>query len=409
MTSNSNSFHVLIAGGGIGGLALALFLKKAGISCCIYEAFPYKEGAGGGFNIAPNGMNVLAALGLAERVKEKGTITRDHVLRNGNGKILARMSNGNSKYGEPGVTLSRAALYDVMTAEIFSQDIPIFYEKRLQDIYQDDRQVTIYFSDGSNATGDILVGADGVHSRTRGILFPQGPAPAYIGIVNVGGFTPLSAIEGFPEHDVNSLNYTFGPNGFFGYSVADKDTVMWWSNLPQIKEMTREELQQFSLESIKAEMLNTYRGYHDPVERLILNTEKVLRLNMVDIQSLPVWHRQRVMLIGDAAHAVSPNAGQGAAMALEDAMYLAMLLRVTRGAYGSAFAKFEADRKPRVEKIVAEGRRRGTDKKILTPFQAKIRDMMIRIFVPLFGEKGLHWLYRYKLDWEQPPLPENGI
>jgi 2-polyprenyl-6-methoxyphenol hydroxylase-like FAD-dependent oxidoreductase len=104
------------------------------------------------------------------------------------------------------------------------------------------------------------------------------------------------------------------------------------------------------------------------------------------------------VLIGDAAHAVSPNAGQGASMALEDAMYLARLLR-DGDDYEEVFARFEQDRKPRVERIVAEGRRRGTDKQIVGPVQARIRELMIAVFVNLFGPRGDDWLHSYRVDW----------
>jgi 2-polyprenyl-6-methoxyphenol hydroxylase-like FAD-dependent oxidoreductase len=123
-------------------------------------------------------------------------------------------------------------------------------------------------------------------------------------------------------------------------------------------------------------------------------------LNIYDIQTLPVWHRDRVVLIGDAAHAVSPNAGQGASMALEDAMYLAKVLREAQGNHEGAFARFERDRKSRVERIVAEGRRRSSDKKSVSPFESALRNAMLGVFFNLFGQRSQDWLYRYRIDWE---------
>jgi 2-polyprenyl-6-methoxyphenol hydroxylase-like FAD-dependent oxidoreductase len=201
------------------------------------------------------------------------------------------------------------------------------------------------------------------------------------------------------QRDKQSFTFTYGANGFFGYSGVENGDVMWWSNLPRERELTQAELMDDSLESVQREMLAVYRGYHDPIETLIRNTHSPVKFNIHDIQSLPRWHQDRVILIGDAAHAVSPNAGQGAAMALEDAMYLARLLRHT-DCYQQAFAQFEADRKPRVEKIVAEGRRRGNDKQIVSPWQQKVRELMMMIFLNLFGIKGQDWLYGYKIAWD---------
>lgn len=399
----STSHHVIIAGGGIGGLTLALFLKKAGISCDIFEAYTYKASAGGGFNIAPNGMNVLDSLGLAHQVIAAGAVASEFHMRNGQGKMIARMANGSvKKYGQPAVSLSRAALYDILLQELDEQGLTVQYGRRLTNIRQDPWGVTAVFADGTEAFGDILIGADGVHSVTRRILFPDGPVPAFTGSKNYGGFVPLAAVPEMTSDEINSLTFTFGNNGFFGYCAAGDGKAMWWSNLPSDTPFTKEELEDTTLEGVKAEMLARYQDYHTPIGSLIANTEKVLKVNVSDIASLPAWFKGRVLLIGDAAHAVSPNAGQGASMALEDAMYLAMLLRDAGvGAYTGVFRKFEAERKPRVEKIVAEGRRRGKSKAILSPWQAKIREWMMAIFIPLFAQRSFDWLYRYRLNWRE--------
>ena len=109
----------LIVGGGIGGLALALFLKNAGISSTVYEAFPYKDGVGGGLNLAPNGMKVLAALGLAEKTMACGSGALEICFRNERGRVLARFRNGSvEKYRQPAASLTRSALYEVLKDEM---------------------------------------------------------------------------------------------------------------------------------------------------------------------------------------------------------------------------------------------------------------------------------------------------
>jgi len=196
------------------------------------------------------------------------------------------------------------------------------------------------------------------------------------------------------------LNYTFGAKGFFGYCAVDREYAMWWSNLPAEHPMSEAALRDTSMDRLQREMLNIYQDFQGPAAALITHTERPIRQNISDIQSLPTWHKGRVLLIGDAAHAVSPNAGQGASMALEDAMYLAKLLRDGKGDYTKVFLQFEDDRKDRVEKIVAEGRKRSVGKQAISSFQAKIRNMMMRIFLKLFGIKGIDWVYKYKIDWE---------
>jgi 2-polyprenyl-6-methoxyphenol hydroxylase-like FAD-dependent oxidoreductase len=400
MANNSQAMHVIIVGGGIAGQALALFLKKINIAATIYEAYPYMEGVGGGFNIASNGMNVLAALGVADKVIAHGTPVLRSNFRNGQGKLLAGIKNTDlQNYGQQSVSLSRPTLYKILSEEMKRQNITIHYSKRLTSLNETDNQVVVHFADGSKAHGDILIGADGVHSAVRKYILPEGPTSSYIGLIGIGAFVPVAKIQSIPKKDIDALNFTFGQNGFFGYGGGDKDTIMWWSNLIREKEFSKEELTHLDIQEVKQEMLTRYKGYHVPIEELITQTTAILRLNIYDVLSLPTWHKGRVLLIGDAAHAVNPNAGQGASMALEDAMYLAKLLRDSSDTHNEIFNDFEKERKPRAEKIVAEGRRRGNDKEIVSPFQQKIRELMIRIFVTLFGGKSQDWIFRYKINW----------
>src|SRR5690606_38985734 len=124
----------LIIGGGIAGNALALFLHKVGIDCTIYEAYAYKDGVGGGLGLAPNGMNVLAALGLVAKVKARSSLALENIFYNQHGTLLASFKNGSpEKYGQPGISILRPALYDIMNDEIQQQGIPIEFQKRLNN------------------------------------------------------------------------------------------------------------------------------------------------------------------------------------------------------------------------------------------------------------------------------------
>jgi len=147
-------------------------------------------------------------------------------------------------------------------------------------------------------------------------------------------------------------------------------------------------------------LLKRYQRYYEPIPTLIARTRDIIALNVFDIQSLPRWHEGRVMLIGDAAHAVSPNSGQGASLALEDGMYLAKMLRDCGRDYEEAFARFERDRKPRVERIVAAGRRAASDKEIVSPLRSKIRNFIIATMVRLFGIPGMDFAFRYRIAWD---------
>jgi 2-polyprenyl-6-methoxyphenol hydroxylase-like FAD-dependent oxidoreductase len=289
-------------------------------------------------------------------------------------------------------------LYDILNEAIRERNIPIFFEKRLKTLAQTKQGVIAHFEDGTYAEGDLLIGADGVHSQTRRIILPNGPKPEYVGIISVSGVTPASAVPSMTLPEKQSFNFVYGANGFFGYSGVEHGDLMWWSNLRQ-PQLSREQLADLSLESIQQQMLALYGSFHEPIPTLIRQMTSPLKLNVHDIQSLPTWRKGRVLLIGDAAHAVSPNSGQGASMAFEDAMYLAKLLRDSAD-YEQVFARFEQERKPRVEKIVAEGRRRGNDKEAISPLKARMRDLMMTILINLFGIKGQEWVYGYQVAWD---------
>jgi 2-polyprenyl-6-methoxyphenol hydroxylase-like FAD-dependent oxidoreductase len=393
------SLHVIIVGGGIAGPALALFLAKAGISSAVYEAYGPSEGPGGGLGLAPNGLNVLAELGLAEKLSARGSPARNNRFYDERGRLIAQYSTGGSKYGEETLSCMRGDLNAVLIAALSAQNIPITYYKRLHSIDTGNRTVIARFTDGSMAEGDIVVGCDGIHSQTRRLTVPDGPEPQFVGIVGIGGAVRREVVPIVSEVDAENFNFVFGPNGFFGYCGGSAGEEMWWSNLPRAQPYSEDELKSFSSDALKWQMLKRYENYSQPIPTLIKRTAKIMAINIFDVQSLPRWYDDRAILIGDAAHAVSPNAGQGASLALEDAMYLAKMLRDYRGDYNSAFAQFERKRRPRVERVVAEGRRRGRDKAILTPFQSKLRNLAMRIVLPLFGPKSQDWMYSYRIKW----------
>jgi 2-polyprenyl-6-methoxyphenol hydroxylase-like FAD-dependent oxidoreductase len=399
IANNGFQGKVIIIGGGIGGSALGLFLHKVGIPCVIYEAYAYKEGVGGGLGLAPNGLNVLAALGLAEKVKSRGSVARDSYFYSEAGRVLARYKT-TLKYGQPAISIMRTALYEILAEEINRQGVQIHYCKRLVGITQTQTKVIAHFEDGTQDEGDMLVGADGARSQTRRIILPNGPHPEYIGILGVGGVVPAADLPMMTAEEKERFNFTFGAKGFFGYCGAEKGEVMWWGNLASKREYTREEIIHARTDDVREELRAIYGNFHAPIPAILDKMQAPVKVNIYDLRSLPTWHQGRVLLMGDAAHAVSPNSGQGASMAMEDAMYLAKLLRDTAD-YQRVFGLFEQERKPRVERIVEEGRRRGNDKEIVSPLQQKIRELMIVIFVNLFGEKGQEWMYEYKIDWNE--------
>jgi 2-polyprenyl-6-methoxyphenol hydroxylase-like FAD-dependent oxidoreductase len=176
---------------------------------------------------------------------------------------------------------------------------------------------------------------------------------------------------------------------------------MWWCHFPQEKELTSAELAAFDAEELRKRLLERYRGWHEPIEAFIVNTPDIIRTNIYEAPPLPAWHRDRVVLVGDAAHAMSPSGGQGASMALEDALVLARLLRQFSGELEPLFAEFERARGPRVERISAEAHKNEDRQKgELGRVGCWLRDRMLSVVLPRVGARSLDWMYGYRIAWD---------
>jgi 2-polyprenyl-6-methoxyphenol hydroxylase-like FAD-dependent oxidoreductase len=341
----TQDLHAIIVGGGIAGPALALLLKKAGMSSTVYESHLRLEDIGGGFTIAPNGMNVLEEIGIAGSIANCGAAVSEFCFRNYRGKVLARYRAGHvERYRWPSVAILRTTLHQVLLEEVARQGIGIEYRKRLTELAPaDGGMVAAVFEDGTTAQGDLLVGADGVHSRVRHIIFPSAPDPIYLGVLGVGGFVIPSVVVATDAADRKSLNFTVGCTGQFGYCNISQNNErwIWWCHLPQERELTTSELAALQTEELRKKLLERYNGWHAPIETFLRNTPSIIRTNLYEMPPLPAWHKDRVVLIGDAAHAMSPSGGQGASQALEDALYLAKLLPRFSGEFEPLFAQFE--------------------------------------------------------------------
>ncbi len=394
---------VLIIGGGIAGPALAIFLNKVGIAAAIFEAYPRVDDIGGGFQIAPNGMRVLEQIGLAEEVIENGIESNEFSFENQQGKLLGRVPNGPARiYGIPAVVAARSVVHRALVREAERLGISILYRKRLRHLTNNDAGVIAEFEDGSAFEGSLLIGADGVHSRTRDLIFPTGAQPFYTGLFTVGGFASHPSLTA-ADVEMRRMHMVFGREGFFGYGHFDKskpDTVIWWSHLKRDWNPQSLDYKFWSNEELRNDLLARHREWQEPVGTILRSATELLRGPVHDLPTLPQWSKGRVLLIGDAAHAISPHAGQGASLALEDAMLLGKLLRDSQGGHEQVFAQFVQQRRSRVERVIAEARRRGDGKQTLTPTAAWIRDRVVSVLACVSGARMNNWMYSYKIAWE---------
>jgi 2-polyprenyl-6-methoxyphenol hydroxylase-like FAD-dependent oxidoreductase len=385
----------LIIGAGIAGPVAAILLRKIGIRAEVHEAWPYSTGIGGGLQIAPNGMRVLAAIGLAEEVIARGAICESFDFYSKSGSRLGSVNrNMQQRFGLPSVNLCRATLNETLVNRAWCENVELYFEKRLVGIEdRPDRPVVAHFADGSTAEGDFIIGADGVHSAVRRHVIPDGPKPFDTGLVGFGGFVPRALLE---RHAIGPrIETTFGQSGFFGYGFCSSDPgqgVLWWSTQPSHGKDAAT-FRAMDQGAIRRHLQDFHRGWHSPIPEILDAAENIVVTDTLDVATLPTWSRGRALLVGDAAHATTPHAGQGASMALEDAMRLVSLLQQQQD-LGATFQNFESERRPRTERIVALARRRGNQKREFTPAGAWFRDRLLKLLIPL-SSRDMDWLYGY--------------
>lgn len=388
--TQSTPHHVLIVGCGIAGLAAALFLKKAGIEAVIYEAHPKpRDNSGSFFGIHPNGRDVLETLGIADSALSEGTAT--HVFRFSSHKRLLTTVPTNV------VTIERGAVARALRKEAIRQGIGIQYNKKLNFITQTHERVTATFDDGSRSDGSCLIGSDGIHSKTRRTVFGESPRPYYSGMVRSSAiFKNEFGVE--PSHGVT--NMFIGKDAFFSYLVRPDDYIYWFSNRFDKPEPPRGQVEAIPQVDWKDELMHLYIDDNPIIRTVIAETDgKIHKYPVYDMPLIDDWYKQRVCLIGDAAHAPLSRAGQGASMALEDAITIAKCLRDIPYTT-EAFATFQSLRKHRVEKLYKKTRKSTSanlSRKLLGYF---FDDLLLPIDIKASARRTSS-MYNYHIDWNE--------
>jgi 2-polyprenyl-6-methoxyphenol hydroxylase-like FAD-dependent oxidoreductase len=334
---------VLIAGGGVAGTATALALHRAGIAAVVYEAHPSGgDDAGAFLTVMANGMAALATIDAARSIVEASYPAAAVELFTAQGRHLEhREIKGAAR------TLSRAALYRVLQDLAIERGIPVVHGKRLVAA-TGEGGVEVRFADGDRAEGDILVGADGIHSPTRRVIDPQAPTPRYTGQHVVYGYAEGNPAGSAPD----AYHMVFGSRAFFGFTAPGDGRTWWFARLTGASRPAGT-----TAEEWRSLVLDAVRDDATPARSIIEATgDDVVGGDSYDVPTTPRWHNERMVLVGDAAHAASPAAAQGASMALEDAVALAGALRENADP-ATAFTTYEARRRAETEETVAASAR----------------------------------------------------
>jgi 2-polyprenyl-6-methoxyphenol hydroxylase-like FAD-dependent oxidoreductase len=393
--------RALVIGGGVAGPATAMFLAADGWDVEIFEATAKPDDYAGAFlNVATNGLTVLEALGLREQLLADAHPAPHMIMWSSTGKQLGTVPNGPS--GDPargsGV-VRRGWLHRVLREGSVNRGIPIRFGARLTEITAEPDVVHATFADGHKAWADILIGCDGIGSPTRTHIDAHAPSPHYSGLVGLGGFARVAGLSPTPA----TQHFVFGRRSFFGYLVRADGTVYWFANI------TADEPSRGSLRNVSAaEWLDRLRDLHQddpyPVPQILDGHDGDLGAYPIyDLSGVPHWSRGRVVAAGDAVHATSPSAGQGASLALEDAQTLAICLS-EEADHEAAFARYQAVRQPRADKVVDYARKINSQKRVSKSRVAvAIRDAMLPLFLRrAANDRSNDWLYNYRVSEGRP-------
>ncbi|OCF39125.1 hypothetical protein I317_07066 [Kwoniella heveanensis CBS 569] len=386
--------HVLIVGCGLGGPCLALSLARKGIRSTIFEIRPEPSESGGSISLAPNGLRVLDRYaGVYDRLRDVGFSYHRFGAYVDDGEKLGEIVAGEVSEGEkgyPSVRIMRSGLLRILLEGIRETEgkVEIQWGARISGIKEDEHGVTASLEDGSEVTGDILIGADGIHSKVREhILGAESPKATYEGICLVNGFVPASSVTK-PSPDFTFPSFVFTSSGMLMSIPIDRkgETLAWGINMTVKEERSREGWKEFgkSGEAARLAKADYDKIRSEPVRSLLDNAnDSQARLWPIYAipDDIPKWHTPRVCLIGDAAHALPPNAGQGSAMAFEDSAIMVRLL--TDGkftSYDELFAKFESVRRARIAVLKANSKAGGVSKAETGPWMWYLKKWAYRGF-----------------------------
>ncbi|MEV6064816.1 FAD-dependent monooxygenase [Nocardia asteroides] len=392
----SNTRSALVIGGGIAGPVAATALRQAGIDAHVYEAYSGpSDGIGSGLALAPNGVAALDIIGAGDAVRAIALPVRGMRLAvGGREHVLPVLPDQ-----PPLQVVDRGELHRTLHDHAVGAGVPFRYDKRLAHVDEHADGVTAHFTDGSTATADILIGADGIRSTVRGLIDPAAPGPDYTGMLGFGAL-----IDCDQDLPADTMVFAFGAKAYYLYWQHADGRVAWGANLPSARYYSLTEARAIPAEHWLRVLRETYApdtpGGEFARRTTAANLEITGALHIMP--PVPHWYRDRMVLVGDSVHAPSNSSGQGASLAIESAIQLARCLRDIE-APTQAFAAYERLRRARVEGIAARAARVNHSKTpgpIARKFMNAMMPLMVRTVMN--PEKTMGAERRYRIDWDAP-------
>lgn len=356
-----------IIGGGVAGLSMAIALLDLKKDFLVFEQSTVLKGIGAGFGLAANAMQAFDYLGLRQEVEQIGYYTETYAILDAKGRTLIAPDTQrlSSRYNQKNFTVHRADLHSYLLSKLSPQRILL--GKRFQRFDKTDDAVSLSFEDGTTYRCRYLIVADGVRSVARQQLVPQS-TPRY------SGYTCWRASIGNNDIGLQHGSETWGPKGRFGMTPLIHDRIYWYAciNAPQNSAV-------YKNHSMK-DLLRNFSDYHNPIPEILSHTsdEDLLWNDIIDIKPLTRFAYDNILLIGDAAHATTPNMGQGACQALEDVAVLRQEIK-RNDSVKKAFQNFETRRLKRTKYITNRSRQIGHAAQYTHPWMIGVRNTLLRL------------------------------
>ncbi len=368
------SERVLIVGGGIAGLSLATGLRRLGLAPTIVEQAPSFGAVGAGILLSVNAMAMLGRLGLADAARDAGRVMALGELTDVRGRCMSRLNFGQlaPEFG-PTVTIHRAALHEVLLSGC--RDLPLRAGTTVEKLVDRGDAVEVKLSDGSTSEFDQVIGADGIRSRTRAQIFGD-TEPLY------SGYTCWRLVVDCPP-GLDHMQEMWGRGKRFGLVPLAGDRVYCFTclNAPR----ATPDPSDGRVERFRS-TFSEFGGFTKAVLEQISQPEQLIHNDLEEMPKHP-WFKGRVLLIGDAAHAATPNMGQGAAMALGDAAVLCEMLEGD-APWAEVLPAFVARREQRARFIVDQSRRIGRTAQLENAALCTLRNALMRVTPQRLADAG---------------------
>lgn len=354
-----------ILGGGIAGLTTAIALKQKGFEAEVFEAAPEMKPVGAGLGLGANAIMALQKLGIAEGIISAGRKLPAFSFYNHKGRLLSTIDSValGQKYGLDNFTIHRAALHQQLLSHL--GNIPLHLNKRATGFASRGGHTIIQFADGTEHAAQYVIVADGIRSAIRQQLVPA-IGPKYAGYVCWRAVVDSTGLM------LDESSETFGPRGRFGLVPLAGNQLYWFACTNAPKNDTR--YPAYTAEDLRKH----FAGYRAPVEEVLARTQtgQLIYGEIADLPPLKQFAFGNLLLVGDAAHATTPNMGQGACQAIEDAVVLADEL-AKNTSVPAAFINFENRRLERTRYVTLQSRKIGQVAQWQNPVLGRLRDLLM--------------------------------